>query len=183
MAEEKDKSKVLLFKIQQELFASASKSTIPLFHNDKPEFESTIPELVGSGVFIELDGACYIVTAAHVIQSYASGELRNPDKTEDDYDESSEAYLTLNNIGFYHEESYYPLQRVVFTHTDAGKVENNVDLAVIFLDIESANELKHSFTFITIDRMMLKHDVNSENRYCIFGYPASGTDIIEEEKR
>ncbi len=172
----------ILHKVQQTLFESARKSTIPLFHNNKPEWEKSVPELVGSGVLIELDGNYYIVTAAYVVQGYALKKSRNPYKTEDDYDDPSEAYLTLNNIGFYNDESYYPLQRVVFTNTENGSIENDVDFAVIFLDLESANELKHSFIFISIDKMVLNHDVNTENRYYIFGYPANGTEIIETTK-
>lgn len=172
-----------LYKIQQSLFESARKSTIPLFHNDRPEWEESIPELVGTGVLIELNGACYIITAAHVIQEYALKKLRNPDKTVDDYDDPSEAYMTLNNIGIYYDGSYYPVQRVVFTNTENGKTENNVDLAVIFLDLDSADELKQSFTFITIDRIKLDHDVNTENRYYIVGYPASGIDTVQATKK
>ena len=172
-----------LYKIQQLLFESARKSTIPLFHNNKPEWKESIPELVGTGVLIELDSSCYIVTAAHVVQGYALKEPRNSNKSEDDYDDPSEVSLTLNNIGFYYDESYYPLQRVVFTNTKSGKIETNVDLAVIFLDLDSAKELKQSFIFITIDRIKLDHDVNTENRYYILGYPASGTDIVESKKQ
>lgn len=175
--------KEFLYKAQQLLFESARKSTIPLFHNDRPEWEKSVPELVGSGVLVELDSACYIITAAHVVQEYALKKPRNPNKTEDDYDDLSEAYLTLNNIGFYYNESYYPLQRVVFTNTENGRIENNVDLAVIFIDLDSANELKQSFTFITVDRIKLSHDVNSETRYYIVGYPASGTDIVQATKK
>ncbi len=94
----------ILHKVQQTLFESARKSTIPLFHNNKPEWEKSVPELVGSGVLIELDGNYYIVTAAHVVQGYALKKSRNPYKTEDDYDDPSEAYLTLNNIGFYNDQ-------------------------------------------------------------------------------
>lgn len=172
-----------LYEIQQSLFESARKSTIPLFHNDKPEWKESIPELVGTGVLVELDSSCYIVTAAHVVQGYALKKTRNSNKSEDDYDDPSEASLALNNIGFYYDESYYPLQRVVFTNTENGKIENNVDIAVIFLDLDSANELKQSFTFITIDRIKLSHDINTENRYYIFGYPASGSDTIEARKQ
>lgn len=168
-----------LYNVQLSLFENARKSTVPLFHNDKPEWEKSVPELVGFGVLVELDDACYIITAAHVVQDYALKKPRNPNKTEDDYDDPSEAYLTLNNIGLYYNESYYPLQRVVFTNTENGRVENNIDLAVIFIDIDSANELKQSFTFITVDRIKLNHNINSENRYYIVGYPASGADIVQ----
>ena len=172
-----------LYKIQQSLFESARKSTNPLFHDSRPEWSESIPELVGTGVLTELDGACYIITAAHVVQGYALKKPRDPNRTEDEYDASSEAYMALNNIGFYYDGSYYPVLRVVFTNTEHGKTENNVDIAVIFLGLDSADELKQSFTFITIDRIKLSHDVNTENRYYIFGYPASGADTIQATKK
>lgn len=40
-----------------------------------------------------------------------------------------------------------------------------------------------SYTFITIDRIKLDHNVNTENRYYIVGYPASGTNIVEPKKK
>lgn len=166
-----------LEKVLSSLFESAKKSTVQLFHNDRPEWENSRPEPVGSGVFIQLEGNYYIITAAHVVQGYAQKQSRNPYRTEDDYDDSSEAYLTLKNIGVYYNHLYYPAQHVVFTNTEDGAVENNVDIAVLFLDIESAEELKKSYTFITIDRMIENHSVNSENRYFIYGYPSDWTDL------
>lgn len=56
-----------LYKIQQSLFESAHKSTTPLFHNNRPEWPASIPELVRTGMLIELNGACYIITATHVV--------------------------------------------------------------------------------------------------------------------
>lgn len=167
----------IFHKAQPSLFESAQKSTIQLFHNDKPEWEKSMPELVGSGVLIELDDCYYIVTAAHVVQGYALERLRNPYRNDDDYDDLSEAQLTLNNIGILYDQSYYPIQRVVFTNTENGIIENNVDLAVLFLDLESAEELKKSFVFVSINRMILNHTISAKSCYFIYGFPADWTEI------
>lgn len=173
----------IFHKVQLPLFESAQKSTIQLFHNDKPEWEKSMPEPVGSGVFIKLDDCYYIVTAAHVVQGYALKKLRNPYRSDDDYDDSSEAHLTLNNIGIFYNQSYYPIQRVVFTNVENGIIENNVDLAVLFLDLESAEELKQSFIFVSINRMILNHTINTKSRYFIYGYPADWTEIVDSTEK
>ena len=118
------------------------KSTIQLFHNDKPNLENSPIEPIGSGVLFELNEEYYIIiTAAHVVQGYATKKPVNPYKDKDNYDDPSQAYLSLGNIGFLYNEAYYPIQRAVFTNTESGVVEKNVDTAVLFLDLTSAKEL------------------------------------------
>jgi hypothetical protein len=154
------------------IFEKAKNSTIQLFHNDKPEWKFSSPELIGTGVLVEFNNGYFIITAAHVVQGYALKKTRNPYKTEDDYDDKSEAYLSLDNIGFIYNNCYYPTQRVTFTNTRDGQVENNVDIAVITLDDQSAQELKKKYKFMSSRDITLDHHTTAEQRYYIYGYPA-----------
>ena len=104
-----------LCKVIERLMELPQKSTIQLFHNDKPNWEDSPIEPIGSGVLFELNEEYYIITAAHVVQGYATKKPINPYKDEDDYDDPSQAYLSLENIGFLYNEAYYPIQRAVFT--------------------------------------------------------------------
>lgn len=170
----------ILSRVINKLMKKPKKSTIQLFHNDHPDWEKSPLEPIGSGVLLEFEGYYFIITAAHVVQDYALKKSRNPYRNEDDYDDPAEAYLNLNNVGFIHNLSFYSIQRVVFTNTERGIIENNVDLAVLTLDKESAVELKQKFIFLSIADVLLHHDITPENRYHIYGYPAEWTDLDED---
>lgn len=170
----------ILHRVLNRLMEKPKQCTIQLFHNDHPLWDKSPLEPVGSGVLLELEGYYFIITAAHVVQEYALKKSRNPYKTEDDYDNPDEAYLNLNNIGFINNQCYYPIQHAIFTNTEKGKIENNVDLAVLTIDPESALELKQRFSFLSISDIILKHNITTENRYHIYGYPAEWTDVNKE---
>lgn len=171
------RSRDILNRTINKIFEKAKNSTIQLFHNDKPDWESSRPEPIGTGVLVEYNNGHFIITAAHVVQGYALKEARNPYRTEEDYDDKSEAYLSLNNIGFYYDNCYYPTQRVTFTNTKIGQVENNVDLAVITLDNQSVQELEKKYTFMSSSDITTEHHIIAEHRYYIYGYPADWCNI------
>ena len=171
----------ILSRVINKLMKKPKKSTIQLFHNDNPNWEKSPLEPIGSGVLLELEGYYFIITAAHVVQDYALKKSRNPYRNEDDYDDPAEAYLNLNNVGFLHNLSFYPIQRVVFTNTERGPIENNVDLAVLTLERESAVELKQKFKFLSLSDILLDHDIKPVNRYYIYGYPAEWTDLDKDK--
>lgn len=167
----------ILSRVINKLMKKPKNSTIQLFHNDNPTWEKSPFEPIGTGVLLEINGYHFVITAAHVVQDYALKKSRNPYRNEDDYDDPADAYLNLNNIGFIYNLSFYPIQRVVFTNTERGITENNVDLAVLTLDIESASELKQKYEFLSLTDVLLHHDIKSESRYHIYGYPAEWTDL------
>ena len=161
-------------------FEKSKLSTIQLFHNDKPEWVKTRPEPIGSGVLFEFNNNYYIVTAAHVVYDYAMKKPRNPYREEDDYDDPSDAYLTLNNIGIVYNQYYYPVQHVKFVYTNEKRLERNIDIAIITIDLDSVKELKESFTFITLNDILTNHNTSIDGIYYTYGYPASWTEIEDK---
>ncbi|MCM1142248.1 MAG: hypothetical protein NC453_27065, partial [Muribaculum sp.] len=119
--------------------------TVELFHNDTPTWPECRPEHGGSGVAIEYCGRYFVITASHVIVDYAGKRLRNPDRSEEDYDEPDDAYLTLNNIGFYHNGYFFTCKRVFYTTAPV----NNIDVAILLIDDVHAKDWSDSVKFIT----------------------------------
>lgn len=169
----------IISKVVQDNFDKIVPYTLQLFHNDKPQWESAPPEPVGTGVLIKFENNCFIVTAAHVLQPYATKQKRNPYKEESDYDDPQEAFLTLENIGFYYDGAYYPIREVVFTNID-GKVENLVDIAAVNLEKETVEELSGK-QFVDCDMLELNHTISTQNRYFVYGFPAEWTDLKSDK--
>lgn len=170
----------LLSNIMQEIWNHIKTCTIPLFHNDYPEWKDCRPESLGTGVLLEYGGRYFIVTAAHVVTHYAKQGKRNPYREVEDYDEPKECVVTLENIGFYHDGYYYPLKRVTYVVIETP-VGNNVDLAVIPLEEETWKELCSTKRFVGIDSIGIRHTVSTEPRYLVYGYPADWT-VLRSEK-
>ncbi len=165
----------IISKVIQYNFDKIAPYTLQLFHNDIPQWESSPPEPVGTGVLIKFENNYFIVTAAHVLQPYATKQKRNPYKEESDYDDPQEAFLTLENIGFYYDGTYYPIREVFYTNIN-GKVENLVDIAVVNLEKETVKELSGK-QFVDCDTLQLRHTISAQNRYFVYGYPAEWTDL------
>jgi len=94
-------------KIIRDNFDRISQYSIQLFHNDVPNWESSPPEPIGTGVLIKHENNHFIVSAAHVLQPYGTKQKRNPYRDESDYDNPLGAFLSLENIGFYAPWSLY----------------------------------------------------------------------------
>lgn len=169
----------IISKVVQDNFDKIAPYNLQLFHNDKPQWESAPPEPVGTGVLIKFENNYFIVTAAHVLQPYATKQKRNPYKEESDYDDPQEAFLTLENIGFYYDDAYYPIREVVFTNID-GKVENLVDIAAVNLEKETVEELSGK-QFVDCDMLELNHTISTQNRYFVYGFPAEWTDLKSDK--
>lgn len=120
-------------KIIQDNFDRIAQYSIQLFHNDRPCWEQSSPEPIGTGVLIKYEDNHFIVSAAHVLQPYATTQRRNPYREESEYDDPQEAFLSLENIGFYYNGFYYPIKEVAYTNI-IGEVENLIDIAVIKLE-------------------------------------------------
>lgn len=166
-------------KIIQDNFDRIAQYSIQLFHNDAPHWESSPPEPVGTGVLIKYEDNHFIVSAAHVLQPYATKQKRNPYSEESDYDDSQEAFLSLVNIGFYHDGFYYPIKEVTFTNI-TGEVEDLIDIAVIKLEIEIVEELSGK-QFVDYNLIEFNHTVTTQNRYFVYGYPAEWTDLKSDK--
>ena len=169
----------IISKVIQDNFDKIVPYTLQLFHNDIPQWESSPPEPVGTGVLIKFESNYFIVTAAHVLQPYATKQKRNPYKEESDYDDPQEAFLTLENIGFYYDGTYYPIREVFYTNIN-GKVENLVDIAVVNLEKETFEELSRK-QFADCDTLQLRHTISTQNRYFVYGYPAEWTDLKSDK--
>lgn len=173
--------KQILSKVLQEIFNDIGLYTIQIFHNDKPKWGKCPPEPIGTGVLLGYNEKYYVISAAHVVQPYATNQIRNPYKEEDDYEDPDDAKLSLENIGFYSNGFFYPLQRVVFTNTN-NPIECNVDLAVIPLDIETADELRgQKKHFVDISLIGISHSISLESRYFVYGFPAEWTNLNSDK--
>ena len=156
-------------------YSIAVKCTIQIFHVDKPEWENSIPEPIGSGVLLEIERSCYIITASHVIIKYAKKEPSNPYNEEDIYDNPSDCYLTLNNVGFVHNFLFYPIRSLCFVELE--ELGDCIDLAIIRLDSRTASELKSQYTFLTIDNILLNKKIEENDCCIIYGYPSIWVDV------
>lgn len=152
-----------------------AKYSIQLFHNDMPQWCLSKPEPIGTGVLIKYGNSHFIVSAAHVVQPYATKQKRDPYKEESDYDDPQEAFLSLENIGFYYNGFYYPIKEVTYTNI-IGRVENLIDISVMKLEKETVEELYWK-QFVDYNLMGLNHVITNQNRYFVYGYPAEWTDL------
>ncbi|OUP35642.1 hypothetical protein [Bacteroides sp. An19] len=166
-------------KIIQDNFDRISQYSIQLFHNDMPQWESSPPEPIGTGVLIKYEDNHFIVSAAHVLQPYATKQKRNPYREESEYDDPQEAFLSLENMGFYYNGFYYPIKEVTYTNI-TGEVENLIDIAVIRLEIETVEELSGK-QFVDYNLIEFNHTITTQSRYFVYGYPAEWTDLKSTE--
>ena len=166
-------------KIIQDNFDRIEQYSIQLFHNDVPQWESSSPEPIGTGVLIKYENDHFIVSAAHVLQPYATKQKRNPYREESDYDDPQEAFLSLEHIGFYYNGAYYPIKEVTFTNI-SGEVENLIDIAVIKLEKETVDELSGK-QFVDYNLIGFNHVITTQNRYFVYGYPAEWTDLKSDK--
>lgn len=166
-------------KIIQDNFDSIAQYSIQLFHNDVPQWELSPPEPIGTGVLIKYENDHFIVSAAHVLQPYATKQKRNPYREESEYDDSKDAFLSLENIGFYYGGFYYPIKEVAYTNI-TGEVENLIDIAVIKLEKETVEELLGK-QFVDCNLVEFDHAVTTQNRYFVYGYPAEWTDLKSDK--
>lgn len=164
-------SKEIIDKIDA-LFMLPKSCTMLIYHNDRPEWEGSRMEPLGTGVLLEIDNLYYLITAAHVVQKYAEKKERDPNREIETYDEPEDAYLSLNNLGLLCDGNFYPVQRVRYT------VGANLDLAIVYIDDESADELKGKHYFLKEDDIMVGIPPLDEPRYYIYGFPAQ---FIEED--
>ena len=162
-------------KFIQDNFDRIALYSIQLFHNDRPHWEQSPPEPIGTGVLIKYENDHFIVSAAHVLQPYATKQKRNPYKEESDYDDAQEAFLSLENIGFYYGGFYYPVKEATYTNIN-GEVENLIDIVVIKLENETVEELSGK-QFVDYELMEFNHAISTQSRYYIYGYPAEWTDL------
>lgn len=164
-----------------DLFSRIDRYTIPLFHNDKPDWAACEPEPVGTGVLIEYQRHHILITAAHVVQPYAECMKRNPYRDEDMYDDPNEAYMSLINIGFYLDLYYFPLRgEICYTLLNSPE-GNNVDLAVILLEKETVIDLCKTKRFVKMDQLESNHDSSENNLYFVYGYPALNYNLTSNE--
>lgn len=166
-------------KIIQDNFDRIAQYSIQLFHNDRLCWEQSPPEPIGTGVLIIYENRYFIVSAAHVLQPYATKQKRNPYREESEYDDPQEAFLSLENIGFYYNKYYYPIREVAYTNI-TGEVENLIDIAVIKLEKETVKELSGK-QFVDYNWMEFNHAITTQNRYFVYGYPAEWTDLKSTE--
>lgn len=171
--------KKICSKIIQDNFDRIAQYSIQLFHNDRPCWEQSPPEPIGTGVLIIYENRYFIVSAAHVLQPYATKQKRNPYREESEYDDPQEAFLSLENIGFYYDKHYYPIKEVAYTNI-TGEVENLIDIAVIKLEKETVKELSGK-QFVDNNWMEFNHAITTQNRYFVYGYPAEWTDLKSTE--
>ena len=162
------------------LLKQLKKSIVPLFHNDKPKWGKSILEFIGTGILVEQNGNYYIITAGHVIENYALKKARNEYKDKDDYDEVSDSFFTLENIRILCGD-FYPIRRTKFVYGDRGTIENVIDIAILYLDSESWDEILPNFKALTSNDIIFDYTIKNSDYYLICGYPACWVEYIRDD--
>lgn len=129
---------------------AALESTICFFYND----EKGIQRQAGCGVFIKQNVTYYVVTAAHVLA----------EKNDSTYINLKDKILMLGGNIF---SSILPIS--------GNRDDDKIDLSVIRLDIESAQNLLTMYKPIDFAQVGFNHNLRSTDSYFLIGYPYTRT--------
>lgn len=154
------------------------KHTLVLFHSEHPGWVGDRPEPVGSGVLLTTSGKYYIVTAAHVVADYVKQKRRGSysNDVEDMYDKPEDGYLSLNNIGYMVESSFHTLGSLLYCKEDW------IDIAVLRLTEEQADNLTQVRSFVLEDDCALGHQVALSFVYHVYGFPGEWIECDDVNK-
>lgn len=128
----------------------AQKSTICLFREDKKD----IRKVAGSGIFIQIEGKGYLITAAHVLAEYYRDTfVILPDE---------ELFLGGN-----------------LTSTEPPETNNRnddkIDISVFKMNTECRDKLLSRYTPLRINEIQLNHQLRYSPSYFLVGYPITKT--------
>ncbi|MEN5198680.1 hypothetical protein ABE525_05600 [Pseudomonas wadenswilerensis] len=125
-------------------------SLVPIFVE---QLSSGKIEQVGTGIFIEFQGAPFLFTAAHVTDIAKYGSLMAPTKNGISKIDGYMAYVDLP--------------------PECKRDEDSVDIAYFRLDSNFARNLTAHFKPLHQARCEILHDVTDPGIYSVCGYPAS----------
>lgn len=132
------------------LLNAALESTICFFFDD----EKGIQRQAGCGVFIKYKEVYYVVTAAHVLAEHTNS-----------------TYVNLKNkILFVGGKIFSSI-----ISESGNREDDKIDVSVVKLEIESAQELLNVFNPIDIEEVGFKHSLKNDDLYFSAGYPYTKT--------
>lgn len=134
--------------------------TIQFWRNDHPENETHRPVPHGSGVLTRLGDRHFIITASHVVEDH--------DKTV---------------IGVYtQKKDFFQLGPFVNTPTAESENNNNTDIAVWFIEPDIVEDIAPLDWWYDLRDACYEHEESPEQRYLVYGFPATKVDIKLKEK-
>jgi len=117
------------------------------------------PKPWASAVLLNVDNIRFLITAGHVLQE--NGNDINPE-----------------DIGVMIGDTFYILNgELKFVNPTVNKTNDRIDLAVWRLDNDVANELETRYKFLEISQVDIDHNVSTEPRYLLVGFPVSQSKI------
>lgn len=137
-------------KVYIDRLIEAQKSTICFFREDKKD----VRKVAGSGIFIQIEGQGYLITAAHVLaEFYKNTFVILPDE---------ELFLGGN-----------------LTSTELPKTQkrddDKIDISVFKINNECRDKLLKKYTPLRINEIQLKHVLRDSPSYFLVGYPITKT--------
>lgn len=105
-------------------------------------------KLQGTGVLISVAKEKFLLTAAHV------------------FDDDKELMIPLSDNNL-----FVPGGTWIFNNFNGNREKDKLDIAILKLDEESANELGSKYSFLTEENLLLNHNPTNLFLYTFFGYP------------
>ena len=105
----------------------------------------------GTGVFIDVDGHKFMITAAHVIENYYH-----------------EIYIPVGGI-----DLLAPGGETIYTSSSAGYEKNDIDVAIFKLSDDTVSKLPPIYEFLTQNQLGINHSFKDLPLYSAVGYPTS----------
>lgn len=105
-------------------------------------------KLQGTGVLVSIGKEKFILTAAHVI------------------DDDKELMIPLNDNNL-----FVPGGNWIFNNFNGNREKDKLDIAILKLDKESANELELKYSFLSEENFLFNHNPTNIFLYTFLGYP------------
>ena len=105
----------------------------------------------GTGVLLRIQNLHLLVSAAHVF---------------DDFDK---LLIPVNNGKF----MFHPGGEIIINSPKTFREDDNLDIGVLILDLESINELKSTYKFLEHEQISINHVFDETQDYMIFGFPST----------
>ena len=135
--------------------------TIQIWRYDHPKNENHRPVPQGSGVLTRLGDRHFIITASHVVE---------------DHDKTAICVYTRKNY-------FFQLGLFVNTPTAQSESNNNTDIAVWPIESEIVEDIAPLDWWYDLSDACFKHEESPEQRYMVYGFPATKVDIKLKEKK
>ncbi|MCD8438286.1 hypothetical protein LNI95_11490 [Tenacibaculum dicentrarchi] len=104
----------------------------------------------GSGVLIRIKNLHLLISAAHV------------------FDDFEKLYIPIENGKF----MFKPGGEIISNHPKLSRENDNLDIGILILDLESIKELKTTYSFLEEEQVIINHNFE-KNQYMLYGFPST----------